>query len=100
MDCEKIDDSWVGRFLDRHRDTLQMHWSRPLDMQRAQSMNLEAKKKWFELLEEFIMKVGVRPEDVYGMRLAVCHWTRVQSVFVGAEVQKPSINKVEPTVKM
>jgi hypothetical protein len=36
MDCEKIGDSWVGRFLDRHRGALQMHWSRPLDTQRAQ----------------------------------------------------------------
>ena len=72
MDCEKIGDSWVARFLDRHHDTLQMHWSRPLDTQRAQSMNLEAKKKWFELLEKFVVKAGIRPDDLYGMDETGC----------------------------
>jgi hypothetical protein len=72
MDCKKISDSWVGWFLDRHCDALQMHWSRPLDTQRAQSMNLETKKKWFELLEEFIVKAGVRLEDLYGMDETGC----------------------------
>ena len=46
--------------------------SKPLDTQRAQSMNLEAKKKWFELLEEFVVKAGIRPEDLYGMDETGC----------------------------
>lgn len=71
-DCTQIADTWVGWFLERHRDRLQMHWSKPLDTQRAQSMNPEAKKKWFELLEEFVVKVGIRPEDLYGMDKTGC----------------------------
>lgn len=68
----QIGDTWVGRFLERYRDRLQMHWSKPLDTQRAQSMNPEAKKKWFELLEEFVVKAGIRPEDLYGMDETGC----------------------------
>jgi hypothetical protein len=43
-DCTQIANTWVGQFLERHHDRLQMHWSKPLDTQRAQSMNPEAKK--------------------------------------------------------
>ena len=71
-DCEKLGDTWVTCFLDRHCDVLQMHWSRPLDMQRAQSMNPEAKKRWFELLQECIVEAGIRPEDLYGMDETGC----------------------------
>jgi hypothetical protein len=71
-DCEKIGDTWVGRFLQRHYDKLQMHWSKPLDTQRAQSMNPEAKKRWFELLKEFVVNVGIRPETLYGMDETGC----------------------------
>jgi hypothetical protein len=42
-ECEKVGESWVGRFLDGHRKILQTHWSKPLDTQRAQAMNPEAK---------------------------------------------------------
>ena len=43
-DCGEVGDFWAGRFLDRHRDVLQTHWSKPLGTQRAQSMNPEAMK--------------------------------------------------------
>jgi hypothetical protein len=58
-DCEKLGDTWVTRFLNRHRDILQMHWSWPLDTQWAESMNPEAKKRWFELLQEFVVEAGI-----------------------------------------
>ena len=32
-ECKKVGESWVGRFLDRHCEILQMHWSKPLDTQ-------------------------------------------------------------------
>ena len=41
---ESVGGSWSGRFLDRHRDVLQTHWSKSLDTQRASCMNPEAKK--------------------------------------------------------
>ena len=71
-DCQQIGSTWVGQFLQRHHDKLQMHWSKPLDMQRAQSMNPEAKKRWFELLKEFVVNTGIRPEDLYGMDETGC----------------------------
>jgi hypothetical protein len=35
-------------------------------------MNPEAKKKWFELLEKFIIQAGIRPEDLYAMDETGC----------------------------
>ena len=70
--CVPVGESWVGRFLDRYRDVLQTHWSKPLDTQRARAMNPEAKKKWFELVEEFVVKAGIRPEDLYAMDETGC----------------------------
>ena len=35
-------------------------------------MNPEAKKKWFELVEEFVVKAGIRPEDLYAMDETGC----------------------------
>jgi Tc5 transposase DNA-binding domain len=71
-DCENVGESWVGRFLDRHRDILQTHWSKPLDTQRARAMNPEAKKRWFELVEAFVVKLGIKPENLYGMDETGC----------------------------
>lgn len=71
-DCTKVGASWRERFLDRHRDILQTHWSKPLDTQRAQSMTPEAKKKWFELVEKFVVQQGIRPEDLYAMDETGC----------------------------
>jgi hypothetical protein len=72
LKCEEVGESWVGRFLDRHRDILQTHWSKPLDTQRARAMNPEAKKRWFELLQEFIVEAGILPEDLYAMDETGC----------------------------
>ena len=35
-------------------------------------MNPEAKRKWFELVEEFIVKAGIRLEDLYAMAETGC----------------------------
>lgn len=66
-DAQGVGEQWVFRFLARHHDRLQMHWSKPLDTQRAKSLNPEAVKAWFDLVEETIVKEGIRPEDIYGM---------------------------------
>jgi len=54
--AETIDpeSNWVHRFLDRHRDELQTHWSKPLDTERARSLNPTAVAKWFELVKELV----------------------------------------------
>lgn len=70
--CEKVGESWVGRFLDRHREVLQTHWSKPLDTQRACVMNPEAKKEWFELVKKYVVDLGILPENLYGMDETGC----------------------------
>jgi hypothetical protein len=35
-------------------------------------MNPETKRNWFELLEEFVVKAEVRPEDLYRMDETGC----------------------------
>lgn len=64
---EPVGKNWVHSFLDRHYDELQTHWSRPLDTQRARALNPAAVAAWFDLVQEFVVKLGVAPENVYGM---------------------------------
>ena len=65
--CEPVGSYWVYGFIDRWHEVLQTHWSKPLDTQRAQSLNPEAVQSWFKLVEEFIVKAGIAPENIYGM---------------------------------
>jgi hypothetical protein len=43
------------------------HWSRPLDTQRARSLRFGAVHAWYDLIEKFIVALGIPPENVYGM---------------------------------
>jgi hypothetical protein len=61
------DSNWIDRFISRHRQELQAHWSRPLDTQRARALNPAAVSHWFGLVKEHIADPDIRPEDVYGM---------------------------------
>jgi Tc5 transposase DNA-binding domain len=65
--CESVGDGWVDRFLTRHRDDLQTHWSKPLDMQRANALNSANVTHWFNLVKEHIVDQGVKPCNIYGM---------------------------------
>ena len=67
-----VGEKWAGKFVDRHHQTLQTHWSKPLDTQRAQGMNPEAKKQWFELVEKFVVQLGIKKENIYGMDETAC----------------------------
>ena len=62
----------MGRFLDRHHGVLQTHWSKSLDTQHVSCMNPEAKEHWFKLVEEFVVKLGILPENLYGMDETGC----------------------------
>ena len=66
-DCEKCKRAWVTRFLNRHRDTLQTHWSKSLDTQRAKCLNPEAVESWFKIVKTFITDKGVLPTHLYAM---------------------------------
>jgi hypothetical protein len=64
---ELVGDAWVPRFLDRYRDELQAHWSKPLATERARSLNSEAVKAWFDLVEKECISKGIKRENIYGM---------------------------------
>jgi hypothetical protein len=64
---QPVGKNWISAFLDRNRCDLQTHRSKPLDMQRAQALNPEAVKHWFDLVEELVVKTGIRKENIYGM---------------------------------
>lgn len=66
-DCEPVSNFWIFWFLDRHYERLATHWSKPLDMQRARSLNPEAVKSWFDLIEKFVVDLGIDPRNIYGM---------------------------------
>jgi hypothetical protein len=59
--------NWSDNFATRHWDELQTYWSKALDRQRAQGLNPEAVKDWFELVKEHIADPDILPENVYGM---------------------------------
>jgi hypothetical protein len=59
--------NWVHRFLERHRDELQMHWSKPLDSQRGQCLNPTAVAEWYKLVKELLPDQDIWKEDIYGM---------------------------------
>jgi hypothetical protein len=67
QDFEKVGRSWTGRFLDRNRHELSMHWSKPLDMQRAKSLNPIATAAWYALLKKEVIDLDTPEELIYGM---------------------------------
>jgi hypothetical protein len=59
---------WAQGFLDRHRDELQMSWSRPLDSQRARALNPTVIRHFYhELVRKRVVEAGILPENMYGM---------------------------------
>ncbi|KDQ09419.1 hypothetical protein BOTBODRAFT_117181 [Botryobasidium botryosum FD-172 SS1] len=59
--------NWVDHFLERNRNQLQTHWSRPLDTVRVRALNPTIVKHWFELVKVHVVDMDIRPGDTYGM---------------------------------
>ena len=64
---EPVGESWVPRFLDQYHDELQTHWSRPLAMERAHSLNKDAVKHWYELMRVNVIDKEIKEHNIYGM---------------------------------
>ncbi|CAK5283015.1 unnamed protein product [Mycena citricolor] len=43
------------------------HWSKPLDLQRAKSLDPAAVKSWVELVKKYVVNMGVEPDCIYRM---------------------------------
>jgi hypothetical protein len=59
--------NWSDRFVERHYKSLQMHWTKPLDTQRACALNPRVVKHWFSLVKEHIVDKGIKLHNIYGM---------------------------------
>ena len=66
-DFELVGVSWVYRFLQRHHGRVQTFWSKPLDTQRAKSLNPVNVAHWFKVLKSEVIDKMVQPENIYGM---------------------------------
>ena len=66
-DAEEVGKAWVERFLDRHYDKLQTYWSKPLDTLRANSLNPDAVKGWFKILQEEVVDKNIPEENIFAM---------------------------------
>jgi hypothetical protein len=65
-DLAALGPSWVDRFIARHQDQLQMHWTANLDHSRAAGVNPTAIRHWFELVASAFQAYNFMPENVYG----------------------------------
>jgi hypothetical protein len=60
--------NWVDRFLERHHEKLQTHWTKPLDTQRANALNPATTHHWFyNIIKPNIVDKDVPPELLFGM---------------------------------
>lgn len=66
-DAEEVGKAWVERFLDWHYDKLQTYWSKPLDTLRANSLNPDAVKGWFKILQEEVVDKNIPEENIFAM---------------------------------
>ena len=79
---QPVGKNWSDRFVKRHYNQLQMHWSKPLDSKQARAMNPHIVKHWFKLIKEFIHDKNILPHNIYGMDESgfppsVAGWQRV-----------------------
>ena len=76
-DYVPVGQNWTDRFIERHHKTMQTHWSHPLDSQHARALNHEVVKHWFSLVEQYIIKPGIKPiMCMVWMRVVFLHLTR------------------------
>jgi hypothetical protein len=66
MKCE-VSQSWVTRFLHRHKDTLTIKWSPGIDRDRHKADSRFKYKLYFDMLHSKIQEHGVEPRNTYNM---------------------------------
>ncbi|KAF1933347.1 putative pogo transposable element [Didymella exigua CBS 183.55] len=60
-------DSWVNRFLHRHRDQLTSQWATGMDSNRHNAESAYKYKLYFKLLQQKITQYKLEPEHTYNM---------------------------------
>jgi hypothetical protein len=60
-------DSWVKRFLHRHRDRLTLQWTTGMDSNRHNAESQYKYQLYFEGLQQNITQYDIAPENTYNM---------------------------------
>ena len=63
----EVSETWVTRFLARHRDTLLSKWTADMDRNRHQADTEDSYHQYFELLQAKIREYDVEPRHIYNM---------------------------------
>jgi hypothetical protein len=66
-DFAPVGQNWSDHFVECHHETLQTHWSHPLDWKHVQALNPDIVKHWFDLVKEFIVDKEIKEYNIYGM---------------------------------
>jgi hypothetical protein len=64
---ERCSESWVTRFVNRHKDHLISRWTAGMDRVRHQADSAEKYKLYFDLLHQKIKEYDVEARHTYNM---------------------------------
>ena len=65
--ADRVSDSWVTRFLDRHRDQLLYKWANAIDAQRLHADSSENYIQYFKLVHSKMTGYSIEPQHTYNM---------------------------------
>lgn len=68
VEKDPLGTNWVDRLIERHHEKLQTHWSKGLDMQRANALNPATTEHWFnKILKPHVADKEIPPELLFAM---------------------------------
>ena len=89
-------DSWVKRFLHRHRDRLTLQWTTGMDSNRHNAESQCKYQLYFEVLQQKITQYDIAPENTYNMDekgFAIGVLGRTKRVFSRRQYEKKEVRQ-------
>ena len=89
-------DSWVKRFLHRHRDRLTLQWTTGMDSNRYNAESQYKYQLYFEILQQKITQYDIAPENTYNMDekgFAIGVLGRTKRVFSRRQYEKKEVRQ-------
>lgn len=62
-----VSESWVTRFVNKHKDQLTSQWTTGMDANRHEADSGDKYRQYLELLQLKIAKYNIKPEHTYNM---------------------------------
>jgi hypothetical protein len=62
-----VSETWVTRFLQRHKDVLTSRWTSPMAADRHAADSYDKYEEYFNLMRRKIAQYGIEPEQIYNM---------------------------------